>query len=192
MGGWGTIRRVVRGVVPLCLLLAVFGVVRPVIGQAAEEASIEYAVKGAFLYKFGAFVSWPDTAFASDESPLNLCVVGPDPFGGALDEAVSGQKIADRDVQVLRLHPGDPETDCHILYIGAVGPDEAATVLEAVAGSPVLTATDNRDPDAAGIVNFVIHDNRVRFQIDHQRAVRNGLTISSRLLALAVNASAGS
>jgi hypothetical protein len=33
----------------------------------------------------------------------------------------------------------------------------------------------------------VIHDNRVRFEIDDAAAARNGLTISSKLLGLALS-----
>jgi hypothetical protein len=38
-----------------------------------------------------------------------------------------------------------------------------------------------------GIVNFVIVDDRVRFEIDDAEAARRGLRISSKLLSLAVS-----
>lgn len=63
------------------------------------------------------------------------------------------------------------------------------TALDAVRGQPVLTVTDL--PPAAphkGIINFVLQSNHVRFEIDGGEATRNGLRISSQLLALAVNA----
>jgi YfiR/HmsC-like len=37
-----------------------------------------------------------------------------------------------------------------------------------------------------GVVNFVLRDNRVRFEIDENAASEDGLTISSKLLQLAV------
>jgi len=52
----------------------------------------------------------------------------------------------------------------------------------------VLTITDGvADPAARGMINFVIVDNRVRFEIDAGGARRAGLDISSKLLSLAVS-----
>jgi hypothetical protein len=45
---------------------------------------------------------------------------------------------------------------------------------------------------ARGVVNFVIKDRHVRFQIDSQAASENGLKMSSKLLSLAVPANASS
>ena len=39
----------------------------------------------------------------------------------------------------------------------------------------------------AGIVNFLIKDDRVRFDIDDEMAARNGIYINASLLGLAVN-----
>jgi YfiR/HmsC-like len=51
----------------------------------------------------------------------------------------------------------------------------------------VLTVTDGAaDPDNRGIINFVISDGRVRFEIDNLAAEASRLTISSKLLSLAV------
>jgi hypothetical protein len=52
----------------------------------------------------------------------------------------------------------------------------------------VLTVTDSaRDEPARGIINFLIQNNRVRFEIDNGAAAESGLTISSKLLSLAVS-----
>jgi hypothetical protein len=70
------------------------------------------------------------------------------------------------------------------------GPRQAVdAALAAAARAPILTVTDLPPAAAArGIINFVIRDNRVRFEIDDSAAVRSGLRISSQLLNLAVDA----
>src|SRR5581483_8974891 len=63
---------------------------------------------------------------------------------------------------------------------------QVAADLAALHGSPVLTVTDGAtDPAATGIINFVVVDGRVRFEIDARAAAANRLTISSKLLSLA-------
>ena len=62
-----------------------------------------------------------------------------------------------------------------------------AAGLKAVQGAPVLTVTDSQDNGGPkGIINFVIEEGHVRFEINDATASANGLTISSKLLSLAV------
>lgn len=156
----------------------------PVSVDAADSTPLEYAVKAAYLYKFGIYVEWPRTVFASPTSALNLCIVGDDPFGSTLDEAVKNQFINGRPIEVRRLMNGVKDSGCHILYLGAADMQQAAARLEAVSGNGVLTVSNFR---GIGIINFVIKDNRVRFDIDDEAAANSGLRISSKLLSLALS-----
>ncbi len=158
----------------------------PAARAAVETVAPEYAVKAAFVYKFGGFIEWPQTVFETPESPTNLCILGTDPFGAALDKAVTGQRIADHQVQVRRMDAVAPKSGCQILFIAGQDEKKIAAALNAVRGENVLTITDGAPtPATAGIINFVIADNRVRFEIDDQAASVNGVVISSKLLDLA-------
>lgn len=149
---------------------------------------MEYAVKAAFLYKFGLFVEWPDSAFSSPTSPVNLCIVGEDPFGNSLDTVVTGAQINGRSVVVRRYKTVGRDISCHILYASGSEEQSRAQIIETVRGSNVLTISEGRAPKSDfGIINFVIADNRVRFNIDDEAAAQNGLVISSKLLSLALS-----
>ncbi|MDB5470227.1 MAG: putative transrane protein [Caulobacter sp.] len=154
-------------------------------GQSGGQ-SLEYPVKAAYLPKLPPFVDWPGRAFAAPQSPFVICVVGPDPFGGLLDKAASGQRLGEHAIVVRRLAAAS--RDCHVLYLGQQNAQAVADSLKAVRGAPVLTVTDGaRQPGARGIVHFVVKDARVRFVIDDQQAADNGLTISSKLMSLALS-----
>jgi hypothetical protein len=154
--------------------------------RAVESPSIEYSVKAAFLYRFGGFVEWPQTVFASPASPTNLCIVGADPFGGVIDKVVDGQRIGDHPVVIRRMPQIEQNSGCQIMYVASGNEAVVAKALEAVRGENVLTITDGgRTPATTGIINFIIADNRVRFEIDDHAASVNGVTISSKLLDLA-------
>lgn len=150
--------------------------------------SLEYAVKATYLYKFGPFVEWPAAAFGSPSGAVNLCVVGDDPFKEVLDQAVSGQRIGERPIVLRRLPAVDRHSGCHIMYVAGSDAQPVAEVLDTVHGTPVLTITDSaRNARAKGIIHFVIHDDRVRFEIDDYTAAENGLIISSKVLSLALS-----
>ncbi|MGN6147569.1 MAG: YfiR family protein [Rhizomicrobium sp.] len=151
--------------------------------DAAADGSIEYAVKGAYLYKMLPFVDWPQTVFPAPASPITICIVGRDPFGGALDKAVADQHIGAHPIVVHRnVAPGD--TTCQAAFIGLDSDNGEVEALQAFNGRPVLTVTDSSAP-MPGIVSFVIEQNHVRFDIDDAKAAQDGLSISSKLLDLA-------
>lgn len=150
---------------------------------AADSTSLEYAVKAAYLYKFGLYVEWPPTAFASPGSALNLCIVGEDPFGATLDEAVKNQVINGRSIVIRRMKTDAQESGCHIMYLGAGDILRTAQNPQAMRSKGVLTVSDM---PGIGIINFVIKDNRVRFDIDEEAAAQSGIGISSKLLDLAL------
>jgi hypothetical protein len=153
---------------------------------SAAPASLEYAVKAAYLYKFAPFVEWPQTAFAAADSPINICVSGKDPFGQILDQAVAGQRVAGRSIVVRHVTAVVANSGCHVMYVGGSAEQSIAQSLEIVRGQPVLTVSDEAArPADRGIVNFVVDDNRVRFEIDERAAEQSHLTISSKLLSLA-------
>jgi hypothetical protein len=153
------------------------------LGGAAREPSLEYAVKATYLYKFESFIEWPPQAMAPPPPPLMLCVIGDDPFGGLLESVMGDQTLDRRPVEIRRLGAMPMDGGCHIAYFTNPGG------LAGARGRPILTVTDGAvDPANKGIINFMILDQQVRFEIDEAAAAANGLVISSKLLILAANA----
>lgn len=161
------------------LLAAILGVALIAGGQGASaDASLEYAVKAAYLTKFIPFITWPGDAFSGASTPVTICVLGDGPFGGKLEQAASGSRSGDRAVTVRHLNA--PDDACQVLFLGPG--TEAA--LDALRGKPVVTVTDSGMKER-GVISFVIADNHVRFDIDDEAAQQDRLTISSKLLGLA-------
>ena len=150
---------------------------------AAADPASERADMVAFLFKLPAFIEWPDSTFASPTDPFRLCIVGEDPFGALLNTAEGTPAVGKHAIAVQREKTVAPDDHCQEMYIDG----DAAFVtqtLAAVSGRPVLTVTDAPAGDK-GIVNFVAEQNHVHLQIDQQAALRNHLSISSKLLDLA-------
>ena len=157
------------------------GVLLAFCATVAMAEPLEYAVKAAYLTKFGIYVDWPDVA---PGSPLNLCVAGSDPFGKALDSAASSQQPGNRPIVVRRLPAITPESNCQIAFFASADPAAQQTI-DSLRGSPVLTVSDSSGRGA--VVSFLLKDNRVRFEIDEAAAAQNNLVLSSKLMGLAVN-----
>lgn len=152
-----------------------------------QPESLELAVKATFLPKFAAYVNWPPDALGAAAEPVQLCVIGRDVFGPRLDEAASRQRIDLHPLIVRRLDSTEGAERCHVAFVGGSPKQSTAAMIEALRGRPVLTVTDARLGPVRGMVHFALRDGRVRFHIDDAMAARSNLSISARLLGLALS-----
>ncbi len=152
---------------------------------SAPEDSLEAGIKATYLYKMAPFVEWPGSAFKGETTPFVICVIGRDPFGPLLDRAVAGQRVGSHPIIVNRLAVAVHDSRCHIAYLGGSPTQGVKEALQLLDKAPVLTVTSG--PATPGAVDFVVTDGRVRFRIDNQAAADGGLSISSKLLSLALS-----
>jgi hypothetical protein len=80
---------------------------------------------------------------------------------------------------------------CLMLFAGGSRAQSVPEELHSVQGEPVLTVADRAPAGSGAIIQFVVADNRVRFNIDTAAASANRIGISSKLLSLAVVARSG-
>ena len=158
---------------------------RPVETQAQNVAP-EYKVKAAFLFHFAQFVEWPTNAFASDNAPLVIGILGNDPFGRVIDETVHDEVVRNHPLQVQRYRSLNDINSCHVLF---VSPSESANVQAIFArlrGQPVLTVGETENfARSGGVIRFLKEGNKIRFRINVQAAREANLSISSKLLRAA-------
>jgi len=153
----------------------------PVLAQPSEAA-----VKAAFLPRFARYVTWPPPVRPGAAQPFQLCIIGVDPFGRALDQAAAGQGVDGHAVTVRRLSSSSGAAGCHVAFVQGVSGQATGQLLAGLSRLPVLTVTDARSGAQRGMVHFSVVSGRVRFFIDDAEAAERGLSISSRLLSLAV------
>ena len=153
--------------------------------QPAAEISREYLIKSAILYNFAKFATWPETAFASSDAPLRVCILGNDPFGAALD-ALDGKQVRNRPLTTVRISDVRETLQCHILFVSTSEQAHLAKILGHVAQLPILTVADiNRFASSGGIIALKEVDNRSRIEVNIAAADQAGVKLSSKLLRLA-------
>jgi hypothetical protein len=163
------------------LLLAMFFAL-----GASAQAMGEYQVKAAFLYNFARFVEWPATAFGNDKEPFRICVIGKDPFGDTLEQAVRAKTVSGRSFVVAGISGPSHAADCQILFVSSSEKNRLPAIFRALPTAGVLTIGDTEGFAAqGGIVNFKLEGGRVRFEINVEAAERENLRISSKALTLA-------
>jgi len=154
--------------------------------RAQQANPTEYQVKAAYLYNFGRFVEWPPKVAAGEF--FSVCVLGQDPFGVTLDKTIAGEDINGKKAAVRRIARLQDAALCRILFISLAEENHLKEILAALAGMSVLTVSDiPQFAQRGGMIQFVMRENKVRFEVNLTTAERDGLTMSSQLLKVAVN-----
>ncbi len=152
----------------------------------AQSRAPEYKVKAAFLYNFAKFVEWPAQAFSNSSTPFRICVVGRDPFGDTLTSIVQGKSISGHAILSLQVQSPAEARSCHVLFLSQSDPETLRQSLERLRGLPILTVGESTDfLPLGGMINFVLEEDRVRFEINLGAAEQHHLKLSSKLLAVA-------
>lgn len=155
------------------------------VSSAQAQAANEYQVKAAFLFNFVKFIEWPADSLGEGATFI-IGVVGDDPFGSALDQAVAGKYVNGRQLAVRRLKWNENLRACHMIFISSTEQKHLAQILGSLRGAAVLTVGDvGQFNQQGGIINFIMETNKVRFEINAAAGEQARLKISSKLLALA-------
>lgn len=191
-----TIKDYIFGVVVLALFMGPKA-------QADPATSLEYQVKAAFLYNFIKFVDWPEEEAADSNKPIIIGIIGKDPFGSAFesvkDNLVKGRKVVIwrfKGIEKLKKSAENdnseqhPEIEsirkCQLLFICQSEKEKLNEIIKLIKDHSILTVGDIQGfLESGGIINFVVDENKVRFEINAIAAKGAKLEIRSQLLRLA-------
>lgn len=148
----------------------------------------EPTVKAAFVLNFARYTQWPEDHFETADEPCELAVFG----GTGMEEAfqrIEGKPIGSRPLKIR--FTDDPETleGSHIVYFCRETPlEKRLAALDAVKDGSTLTIGDDmpRFLGSGGLINMFKKNDRLRFEINVERALQVRLKFRSRLLRHAI------
>ena len=153
---------------------------------SSEAQDAEYRIKAAFLCKFGNYVEWPDLPASAVQAPFEVGVFATPSVADELVIAARTQTVNGRPIVVRRLERSDSIDGLSLIFVARSHAARLAEVLAVVKDRPVLTVTETDPGTATGsMVNFIVVDDKVKFDISLSAAERGKLRISARLLGVA-------
>lgn len=176
-------RRTISRVGMFLILAVLLGAACPLPSSAQTANALEYEVKGAFLVKFGMFVEWPTNHIGSTNMAFLIGILGEDPFGTKVEEALKRESIFGRAIQIKRGRVPTELSGCQIVFINGAPADQSTEWLAAFARLGVLTVSDEANfASRGGMIGFVKEEGKIRFEINQVVTERAGLKLSSKLL----------
>jgi hypothetical protein len=157
-----------------CLLLQV---------TRAQNEEREANLKAAFIYNFTKYIDWD---VGNDGREFMIGVIGTSPIMGALSEITRGNAVSNKRIVVKRINTPGEIRDCQLLFIPKESEYSLKRILE-YAGKGVLVVGEREGYATRGVAfNFVIVNDKLKFEANLKAIDLAGLKVSSQLLKLAI------
>ena len=151
-----------------------------------SNTNIEYHVKAGFLGNFAKFVRWPAAFLPKSDRPYVLGILGDDPFGSVIDQAIDGFTIGGKSVVIKRFSDRTLLEFCHILFISRSQKAHLDDIFANLEGVSTLTVSEMDEfCKKGGMINFIFVESNIRFEVNPDAARKAQLKLSSNLLSLA-------
>jgi hypothetical protein len=151
----------------------------------AAQPYREDAVKAAFISRFTGYVEWPATTFNGGE--FVIAVLGAPQVADELQRLVAERPVKNLPTRVRKITTAAQAREAHVLYVGLQYGGNLDRLTKDLGPRPVLVVADHpHGLDEGSIINLLLVDQRVRFEVSLPAAQRAGLKLSSELLSVAV------
>lgn len=164
----------------ISILIGLSSLILPV----KSQVSIEKA-QAMYVYNFSRFIAWPD------EYNSGNFVVG---FLGAsnlereLEVYCSTKKVGFQNIKIKKFENTKDISRCHILFISYGKTNKLGEVVSVIRNNNYssLVVTEKRGAVEEGaVINFIIGESKLKFELNTITANKYGLRVSSKLEELA-------
>jgi hypothetical protein len=161
------------------------------LGLAAQSSPYTlYQHKALYLFNFAKYTEWPKEAFADENAPFVLGILGQDPFRSDID-IIKGKTLKGRKLVVRNFRSVEDVTGCHLLFICSSETNNLPQILQALGNAHILTIAEaDGFLEQSGMINLVPEQKSsgtqvVGFEINQAAAAKANLKMDTQLLKLA-------
>jgi hypothetical protein len=151
--------------------------------QKADEGK-QYQVKAAFLYRFVDYVDWKDD---SKSQTFNIAVLGKSSITPLLYGIAKNKKAKNKKIEVTEYNDLDKIKPCNVLFVPYNSDAPIESIISKFSGKPTLIVTEDNGYGKKGAhMNFVIINNKLKFEVNQKAINKSNMNISSFLLQHAI------
>ena len=171
------VRNMLNGYVILLIACSFF-----MIGATAQVPEKESSLKAAFIYNFTKYIDWD----AKNTDDFTICIVGESPVYEPLTQIAATKTVQNKKIVVRRIDKLAEIAGCDVLFIPA-GNSYSLSSIFANTGKGTLTISETPGYGNMGTaINFVIVNDKLKFEANVKSINDEGLKASSQLLKLAI------
>jgi hypothetical protein len=147
-----------------------------------KEKVEEYNLKAAFIYNFTKYIEWS----ASTDNEFIIGIIGSSQINDPLVEVVKTETVNNKKIIIRQFSKVEDISSCHILFIPRNSALPLADILTKVEKGTLVVSEKSGYASKGTAINFVVVDNKLKFEANVNAINAAGLTASSQLLKLAI------
>lgn len=148
-----------------------------------KDVDTTAVVKAAYIYNFAKLIDWPS---ANKEGNFIIGVYGTTSVYKELINKYSTKRIGTQDIEIKKLSESPAVGSVHVLFVAQSNIKDLKAILSNLQYEPVLVITESDGAINTGsIINFLVIDNSLKFELNVSEAKNRQLIVGSRLKDLA-------
>ncbi len=150
---------------------------------SAQNAQQEANLKAAFIYNFTKYIDWGPY---DRDGIFVIGVTGDSPIIESLNAIAASSKINNKRVIVKTIDSGVGISDCDIVFISKKSRMSLNYILSKTRPGELTIGEQPGWAEAGTAFNFVVINNRLKFEANLKAISSAGLKVGSQLLKLAI------
>jgi hypothetical protein len=137
-----------------------------------------------YIYNFTRYFEWPEDTKQGD---FIISIVGDNILYNELTGIVEGRRVGNQQIVVQNHRNLNDLGKCHILFLAESPSRRLSNIADQLSDFPTLfiASLDGATRNGA-VINFVVRDQTMRFELHKSNASSKGLQVDSRLDNLAI------
>ena len=153
-------------------------------GQQLDKNNTNAKVKAVFIYNFTKYFEWPNN---SKSSNFIITVIGDLPLYNELKQMAIAKKAGNQGFEIRTATTVEEAEKSHILFIGSNYSNLLGDATIKLKDKNILIITEKQGLAKQGsAINFVVVNNKQKFELNKKNAEKHGLSVSSSLEKLAI------
>jgi hypothetical protein len=158
----------------------------PIQAQPHLPALKEHEVRALYLFNFTKYLEWPSSSTNASDKPFIFGFLDECPVQSDLRRVVETRTVGNRPVKIQVFTNVADLAACQVVYVRPEDMNRWNRIREVLGNRPVLTVGEqNGFLNQGGMIEFVRRDINIRFRVNAPVLRQSGLTVSSKLLAIA-------
>ena len=140
--------------------------------------------QAVFIYNFTRLIEWPSDYKTGD---FVIGVYNSSELFNEIKNFTNGKTVGSQPIAVTKFSSAQTITKCHILFVPFGKTKEIGTILSTLSGAKTLIISEKKGAlEEGSTINFVIVEDKLKFEIKASSGSKLGLKISSNLENMAI------
>ena len=151
-------------------------------GANCQTGNTDATLKAAFIFNFTKYIEWDN----DNDNSFIIGIVGPSGIDAPLTEIAKTSTVKNKNIVIKHFNSPDNIEYCNILFIPKAAPFSLLSILNRTSKG---TLTISEEPGLAKLgtaFNFVLQNDRLKFEANLKTIYSANLKVSSQLLKLAI------